>query len=352
MKKILKIAGIAVAVMVGLLIVAVAVVNLIPGSTYKSLITSAVKSATGREMTIDGDLDIKLLNSFAFKASDIKFANAEWGSRPLLASVDTIEADVALLPLFKGILDASLVVDQPDVLLETDSSGRGNWQFSDPESEAGIKEDSAASAEDDGKEKAPAREDKGKEKEGGLPIKPLIRKLHLNQARFTYVDAQKGDHLEIDSEKLHVGSKEKNLVVDISGQYNQIPLALTGGLDNDHFFVDNKPAGIKLNGHFGDAKLSVEGSAGPYSPVFDADVTAKVETKSLAAVAPLAGRALPDIGPLTVSARLMGKAGRYSISDLAAVLDDPMLSAKADGAVADLNALEAVSYTHLDAADE
>jgi uncharacterized protein involved in outer membrane biogenesis len=231
------------------------------------------------------------------------------------------------------------------VLFETDSSGRGNWQFGESEGEGEATEDSAAVAEDAEKEKAAAVDKKGDEKAGWLPIKPLIRKLHLNGVRFAYVDAQKGDRLEVDSDTLHIDAREKKLVVDISGQYNQVPLALNGGLENDRFFVENTPTGIKLDGYFGEAKLSVEGQAGPHSPTFDVDVTATVATKSLAAVAPLAGRALPDVGPLTVSARLMGKEGQYSVSDLAAALDDPLLSAKADGAIADLNTLAGIDLT-------
>ena len=80
------------AVLAGLLVLAVVVINIIPGETYKSLISSSVKSATGRELVIEGDLDVKLFTTFAFKASNIKFSNADWGSRPHMASVDNIDA--------------------------------------------------------------------------------------------------------------------------------------------------------------------------------------------------------------------------------------------------------------------
>ncbi len=117
MARFLKYAGIVLAVLAGLLILVVVVANIIPGEKYKSLISSGVKSATGRELIIEGDFDIKLLSTLAFKASGVKFANAEWGSRPHMMSVDNIEGEVALFPLLKGILDATLVVDSPDLFL-------------------------------------------------------------------------------------------------------------------------------------------------------------------------------------------------------------------------------------------
>ncbi len=129
MTRIFKYIGIIIAGIAGLLILAVAVINLIPGDKYKDLISSSVKSATGRDLEIEGELEIRLFSTFGFKASGIKFANADWGSRPHMASGADIEAEIALFPLLKGIIDVTLLVDAPDLLLETHSSGQGNWEF-------------------------------------------------------------------------------------------------------------------------------------------------------------------------------------------------------------------------------
>ena len=295
MARFLKYAGIVLAILAGLLILSVVVVNIIPGEKYKSLISSGVKSATGRELTIEGDFDIKLLSTLAFKASGVKFANAEWGSRSHMMSVDNIEGEVALFPLLKGILDATLVVDSPDLFLETDTSGQGNWQFGDLEEEAAKAAEKKTEAE------------KEVESGGGLPLRPLIRKLHLNDTRIAFIDGKSGDQINIDSDKLHVGSTKDKLDIDLKGKFNDIPLAFSGGLDNAEFFVDNQPANVKFDGHFGDAKLAVTGTAGPLTPTFDLDIVVNLDTDSVAAFSPLAGRELPDIGPLSVALKLNGK---------------------------------------------
>jgi uncharacterized protein involved in outer membrane biogenesis len=129
MKRVLIYTGIVLSVFIGLLSLAVVVASLIPGNYYKSLIISKVGTATGRELAIVGDLDIKLFTTFAFKASGIKLSNAQWGSPSPMISVDNIEGELALFPLLRGILDLTLVVDKSDLLFETHSSGQGNWQF-------------------------------------------------------------------------------------------------------------------------------------------------------------------------------------------------------------------------------
>lgn len=333
MIRILKIAGIAAAVLAGLLILAVAVVNLIPGTTYKSLIDSGVKSATGRDLAIEGDLDIKLFTTFAFKASGITFSNAEWGSRPHMASIENIEGEVALFPLLRGILDVTLVVDQPDLLMETNNSGRGNWQFAE------LSEEVKEAAEESKEAQETKKEQEDAESGGGLPIRPLIRKLHLNGTRIAFIDGKSGDRINVHSEKLHLGSEEDRLVIDLKGSFNETPLAFSGGFDNAEFFIDNQPANVKFDGHFGDAKLVVQGKAGPLAPTFDLDVTLAMDTDSIAAFSPLAGRDLPDIGPLSVSAKMTGKEGKYAVSDLLTTLKAEKLQALAKASIADLTAL-------------
>ena len=326
MPRVLKIVGIVAAVLAGLLVLVIVVINLIPGETYKSLISSGVKSATGRELAIEGDLDISLSTSLGIQASGIKFSNADWGSRAHMVSVDRIEGNLALFPLLRGILDVSLIIDKPDVQIETSNSGQGNWHFGQP-------------AEEESEAAEGAGVTKESEEGGGLPIRPRIRKLHINGTRFAFLDGKSGDQINVQSEKLHIGSADDELSIELKGMYNDIPLAFTGGFGNAEVFVDNQPAGLKLVGHFGDAKLVVQGTAGPLAPTFDLAVTVGLNADSVAAFTSLAGRDLPDIGPLSVSAKLTGKDGKYAVSDMVTTLEDKTLMAEAKGSIADLTAL-------------
>ena len=64
-----------------------------------------------------------------------------------------------------------------------------------------------------------------------------------------------------------------------------------------------------------------------------------MNSDSVTAFSPFAGRKLPDIGPLSVSAKLTGKEGKYAVSDMLATLEDKTLSAEAKGSIGDLAAL-------------
>lgn len=76
--RLLKILGMTLVVLFALIFACVAVINLIPGEQYKNLIGSVVKSATGRDLVIGGDLDVGLGSSLKVTASDVRFSNPEW----------------------------------------------------------------------------------------------------------------------------------------------------------------------------------------------------------------------------------------------------------------------------------
>ncbi|MEA2115779.1 MAG: AsmA family protein [Thermodesulfobacteriota bacterium] len=337
MTRILKYIGIFIAGIVGLLILAVAVINLIPGDKYKNLISSSVKSATGRELEIEGDLDIRLFSTFGFKASGIKFANADWGSRPQMVSGGDIEAEVALFPLLKGIIDVTLLVDAPDLVLETHSSGQGNWEFIE------LVEDMAEEVTEVVKtvEEIETSLEEAQSK-GGFPLRLRIQQVII-QGNLAYIDGTSGEQTTAGNVKLIIKPAGDRLTVELEGKFNDIPLALSGGFDNVDFFVNNQSAPVSFDGHFGDAKLEIRGTAGPLAPTYDLDVNINLNTDSLAAFSPLAGQDLPDIGPLAVSAKLIGKDGKYAVSDLLATLEDKTITAEIKASIADLVALNGLT---------
>jgi len=327
MSKVIKFTGIVIAALAGLLILAVIVINVIPGEKFKSFIASAVQNATGRELMIEGDLDISLFTTLAVKTSDIKFANAAWGTRPHMVSIDRIEGAVALFPLLRGILDVSLVVDNPDLLMEINESGEANWQFSQPDDSAAAKDEEPA-------------EDETAPDTGGLPIRPLIRKLHINGLRIAYADGVSGDRIALNSDDLHLDSAQGELTINLNGQINNTPLSLSGGLDNHRFFVENRPAGLDLTGALGAVQLTIKGTVGPLAPAFDLDTAVTLKADSVQSFAVLERQKLPDIGPLSLSARLAGKKGKYALSDLLATLHDEKLTLDVTGDIADLATLD------------
>jgi AsmA protein len=125
------------ALIVGLLVVGGVVVALRGGGldpdAYKPQIEAAVLRATGRHLTIGGQLRIGLFNGPRIKATDVALSNAPGGSRPQMVTVGEVKARLALLPLLAGRIEIDrLELIRPDLLLEITADGQPNWRFIAP----------------------------------------------------------------------------------------------------------------------------------------------------------------------------------------------------------------------------
>jgi len=131
--KIVKIVG----AIVGVLVIALAAFILtFDVGKYKGVIEAQAKAATGREVSI-GSVSMGFSLNPAIILTDVKLGNAPWGSRPQMVTVKRVEAHTQLIPLIGGKINiTSLTAEDPDVILETDRNGKGNWDFSAPSSAA------------------------------------------------------------------------------------------------------------------------------------------------------------------------------------------------------------------------
>ncbi|GAB2176617.1 AsmA family protein [Dongia sp. agr-C8] len=96
---------------------------------YRSYAEREGSEALGRKVTI-GALQIGWGDPLHVEIRDLRIANAPWGTRPEMASVEHILAQVDVWPLLEGkIRYRRLDVTRPDILLERDEKGTGNWKF-------------------------------------------------------------------------------------------------------------------------------------------------------------------------------------------------------------------------------
>ena len=125
----------------------VAVVVAFPPARLAVLLADQVKAATGREFRIDGGLSIRVLPSIAIQARDVALGNAAWGSRTDMVTVRRAAIEVSPGALLKGELRILRIdVEGVDALLESDGTGRYNWQFTPATSPAAEHEARTADA--------------------------------------------------------------------------------------------------------------------------------------------------------------------------------------------------------------
>jgi uncharacterized protein involved in outer membrane biogenesis len=99
------------------------------------LAAERVEAQTGRTLKVDGKIGFSVSLEPTVSLADVRFQNAAWGSQPDMAIIKRLEIGIALIPLLRGRIDIrGLTLIEPDVLLETDANGKGNWEFDAPES--------------------------------------------------------------------------------------------------------------------------------------------------------------------------------------------------------------------------
>jgi AsmA protein len=130
MNRLFKIIGLAVGVIVLLfVVVAVAVTMLFDPNDYKDDITAAVQNATGRELTLDGDLELALFPTIRIAVGAASLSNAPgFGDEPM-ARIGGAALRVAVLPLLSQRIEISEArLAGLELNLARNRSGANNWQ--------------------------------------------------------------------------------------------------------------------------------------------------------------------------------------------------------------------------------
>ena len=128
MRTFLKITTIVIA-LIALLIVAAT--QLISTNDIFSQVSIKVKETTGRTLSVDGDKALSFFPSLSLVLNEVRFANVKNGSRADMAKIEKLHIHIPWLSIFSGELTIDkFVIINPDILLEKNVEGKGNWQFS------------------------------------------------------------------------------------------------------------------------------------------------------------------------------------------------------------------------------
>src|SRR5680860_1189783 len=108
---------------------AVVLVATVDPNDYKQRIESAAKQATGRELTLQGNIELSFFPWLGLQLGAARVGNAAgFGDEPF-AQVDNVDVRVALLPLLRGEVRADTVrLEGLEANLERNAKGVGNWE--------------------------------------------------------------------------------------------------------------------------------------------------------------------------------------------------------------------------------
>jgi uncharacterized protein involved in outer membrane biogenesis len=293
----------ALVVAIVVVVVLVAAVWIIIG-TYdynklKPQIESAFKEATGRELSLKGNLDLKVGLQPTLVVNDAALQNVSWGSRPEMAEIKRFEVQLSLLPLvFRQIAVRRIVLASPDILVETKATGESNLDF--------FTKLSAESGK--------------KEKPSATKVELSVNKMSIQDGRLTYRDGKTKKVYAVVLARLDAsaGSPDSPLKVALKGSYNSKPFEVTGDLVPLASFSDaTRKWPLKVNVSAGGAIIGVDGTIKDVANAQGLDLKIAVKVKDAAGLGAFLGEPLPVQGPVDMSCRVTDPRPKsYAIGDL------------------------------------
>lgn len=140
---------IVVLAIIAIIIVAlVAAYFLIDANSFKQKLITEVNNATGRELTIDGDLSISLFPQLGLSANNISLSNAKGFSDKPFASLDRAEFGIKLIPVFRKEIEAdTITLHGLTLYLGVNKQGVSNWSDLAGESSSGNKTEKSSDSD-------------------------------------------------------------------------------------------------------------------------------------------------------------------------------------------------------------
>lgn len=281
---------------------AVGVLSTMDFSTYRPLVAEKVKNATGRDFEIMGDLRLSIGMTPALVAEEVRLQNAPFGTRAEMIKARRLEAEVALLPLLLGRVEIThLALIGPDILLETDEQGRGNWDFSRDDEPAAYARPATA-------------------EQAALDL-PNLDAVTIENGLLTFRNGRTGKTTKI--EVVHFNgwsaSRRAPLEVDLAAAFDGVPFHVAGQLGA--FVTLGSPGAfpIELTIDLADFQTVVKGAVNrPLAPT-SSKLSIEATGNNLKGLSALLQTPLPA-GPLAFFGQVSGENGMFTVSDITAKL--------------------------------
>ena len=172
------------------LLIIVAALTIVPQfinwSSYKPSIISAVQDATGRRLTVDGEIEVTVLPELALKVSQVRFANVTGALKKDMFVADDMRMGIAFGDLLKGRLRMVVTLNKPVVALEVTKDGNASWDFVKKRQEINNSPSGQSALPEQG-----IKTNSSTEKEA-RPFDLLLDNLSIKEGVLTFLDGRTG----------------------------------------------------------------------------------------------------------------------------------------------------------------
>jgi uncharacterized protein involved in outer membrane biogenesis len=292
----------------------------------RAFLQTETSALIGRELTIAGELR---LNIFSLRpgvqADDVRLGNAAWSSQRDMVHVSRLDVEIDLLALFAGTIRIDRFnLLQPEILIETDRQGRGNWVFEE------RRVTSAAPGAD-------------------VPPYALdIREVRVANGRVLYRNGATGRAHQFDLARLKIRSPtaEDPLSIDLAATVNGRSFTLVGSVGSlVDLHVRRQPLPLEFTARAGEARATLTGAVAQPFELAGIDVRVLAEGDEFAEFLRYAGIETPALGRYRLSGRLSGSARALAARDVELVVGDPeRTGARLQGEIRDVLGLAGVDF--------
>jgi AsmA protein len=225
-----------------LVIAAILISFLFDPNDYRDRIAEEVRQETGRELAIEGDLELTFFPWLAVNIGRTTLGNAPgFGDEPFL-SFEEARLSIAVMPLIRGegLKIGAVVLDSFRLNLAVAEDGGNNWQdmaeHTDSEFETAAEPEQAAEGRD---------------------VEFSIASVEISDAAVTYNDAQAGESYSLTNFDLLTGRVGGSDPVDIRSNFDfeLQPAGVAGDFSIETSLLPGDDEGIR----FGDTDISALG---------------------------------------------------------------------------------------------
>ena len=263
-----------------LVIVAVAALFLVPANRIANLAARQFEAATGRVLTIDGDVTPTFWPVLGARVEQVTLANVAGSDAGPMLVAESVDLGVDLSQLIRGnLVVRRFEARSPQIVLERDANGVGNWNF------AGVGDASAPAAEAGTQASLP-------------PI--ILDRAQIEGASLRYIDRQAGTD------------------VTVAGVSIDLSMPEPGGAATLRISVDRGGQHAEVNARLGSVQALLAGEVVAVSASIRAD-GAEGSFEGRAGLEPVAaeGRLSFDIRRLAPALQIAGASGGEPIPDAA-----------------------------------
>lgn len=303
MRRFLKWLGIAIGVLIALPVLAILVLALFyDWNDARPLLAKAAGTALGREVEINGDLDVDLGWVTRIRMAGLRIANADWGRAEQLLTIGDLDVAIAIKPLLKGdVVIPSLALADVGANLERREDGTGNWSFG-------------------GDEPAPAKTDE--------PARlPLLERLDIRDARVRFDDRRLDKQAELLLDRLEGGEdrEARAMFANGSGTYQGRPASLEAKMGSIEVLRQAGQRGampypLDVRLVAGDFRANVAGTIGDPLAFEGLNLDLDIAGDNLSNLFPLTGIPIPPSPPYRLFGRLERSGTKWVFKDFSGLM--------------------------------